>query len=223
MKNGLKVCPVCGTGNPAENVTCHACGYILTNVLPTRSSFPESVTTATNQDVTMREMRKYVVFKFAEHEIQVQDGEVIGRQGKGAEFFRDVPEVSRRHAKITFDGADVYITDLNSTNGVFVDGELIRPGVPVKLNLGSKVRLCSKVTLELVMVKLPGLGLADRNADDSPARTQATAEGIQLGPRSKVEHTAEVEREISVKRCGNCGRELNEGERICPVCLELVE
>lgn len=228
----MKICPVCGTQNPPDSVSCSACGYILTNVVPIRlQDRPEPSPVAQSvvrTDVTMREVRKSAVFRFGEHEIHVQDGEVIGRHGKGAELFQNILEVSRRHAKITFDGSDVYVTDLNSTNGVYVDGELIRPGVPVKLNIGAKVRLCSKVTLELIRVQLPTVARQQLTADyeqstNVPPAVHPGPEKTQSVSPSRSSEPASQPVASTTRRCKNCGRELREGERICPVCMEYVD
>lgn len=47
--------------------------------------------------------------------------------------------ISRQHCRIDIIDGDIYVTDLHSTNGVFIDGERIPPGkktlVPTFLNL----------------------------------------------------------------------------------------
>jgi DNA-binding winged helix-turn-helix (wHTH) protein len=53
-------------------------------------------------------------------ELPLCEGEnVIGRDLVGA------PDVSRRHVRITLDGANISIADLGSKNGTFVDGKRI--------------------------------------------------------------------------------------------------
>lgn len=65
---------------------------------------------------------------------------VIGRERSQADVVLRDPNVSRRHAQLTFDGRDWRITDLNSTNGTLVndvdvsecvlrDGDLITVGL----------------------------------------------------------------------------------------------
>ena len=43
----------------------------------------------------------------------------------------DHPDVSRHHAQLTFDGVDYHITDLNSTNGTYLDDIELKPNVPL--------------------------------------------------------------------------------------------
>jgi hypothetical protein len=50
---------------------------------------------------------------------------VIGRSSR-ADFVVDDPNVSRRHAELQRRGADWYVVDLDSTNGVAVNGKQVR-------------------------------------------------------------------------------------------------
>ena len=47
---------------------------------------------------------------------------VIGKQNTGIDFTVENTSVSRRHVRFTRDGKGVYLTDLNSTNGTFLNG-----------------------------------------------------------------------------------------------------
>jgi hypothetical protein len=49
------------------------------------------------------------------------------------------PSVSRRHAEVFMDGEAVYLRDLNSSNGTWVDGQPLPPGQPVPLRPGQQV------------------------------------------------------------------------------------
>ncbi len=49
----------------------------------------------------------------------------IGRASEN-DLVLDHPQVSRRHAQVRWDGAQYVISDLNSTNGVYVNGERLR-------------------------------------------------------------------------------------------------
>jgi pSer/pThr/pTyr-binding forkhead associated (FHA) protein len=50
---------------------------------------------------------------------------VIGRSSR-CDFVVDDPNVSRRHAELQRRGADWYVVDLDSTNGVAVNGKQVR-------------------------------------------------------------------------------------------------
>jgi hypothetical protein len=74
----------------------------------------------------------------------VQEESTIGRDIGNRIVIND-PEVSRRHARLTFQVGGYVIEDLGSTNGTFVDGQrlmgphLLRPGQIVML--GEKITL----------------------------------------------------------------------------------
>jgi len=55
-------------------------------------------------------------------------------------------EVSRAHCRIDVDGDDVSVTDLNSTNGTFVDNERVAETMPLRhgtlLRIGNYVMTC---------------------------------------------------------------------------------
>ncbi|MFM8320644.1 MAG: protein kinase domain-containing protein, partial [Chloroflexota bacterium] len=53
----------------------------------------------------------------------------IGRD-PDSDLFVDDPKVSRQHARVEFDGQSFRVTDLNSTNGSFLDGRRLHGGVP---------------------------------------------------------------------------------------------
>src|SRR5262249_12380058 len=69
---------------------------------------------------------------------------VIGRQGASigrvapADIVIPDSEVSRTHCRLTLDGEAMTVTDLNSTNGTFVDGA--RMSEPMALPVGATLR-----------------------------------------------------------------------------------
>ena len=68
------------------------------------------------------------------------DGVVIGRD-PACDLTLDDPEMSRRHARICSADRGTLITDLNSANGLRVDGELRSAATPVSVPLGGLIRL----------------------------------------------------------------------------------
>jgi hypothetical protein len=57
----------------------------------------------------------------------------IGRAAR-CDFTVLEESISRRHCKVELRGGEFYITDLNSGNGVYIDGSKIEPGIPVHFN-----------------------------------------------------------------------------------------
>ena len=65
---------------------------------------------------------------------------VVGRQASDSVSLEiAVPTVSGAHAMIEVTDAKVTVTDLSSTNGTFIDGEELLPGVPTQLVVGGEV------------------------------------------------------------------------------------
>ena len=50
-------------------------------------------------------------------------------------------EISREHAKISWHSDGYKITDLNSTNGTFLNGAMLRPNEPQILSSGDRIGL----------------------------------------------------------------------------------
>jgi pSer/pThr/pTyr-binding forkhead associated (FHA) protein len=69
-----------------------------------------------------------------------------------AAAFSGFENVSRRHATVTMDDAGhASIRDENSTNGTFVNGDRVLPGIAVRLADGDLVRLAGDVTAEVLL------------------------------------------------------------------------
>ncbi len=85
-------------------------------------------------------------------------GLVIGRQpGLVDEAIPD-PTVSMRHARVIRKGGRLYIEDLNSREGTWVDGERLVPFTPRKLGPGAVVRFGDGPPLALQSAPGPGIG-----------------------------------------------------------------
>lgn len=77
----------------------------------------------------------------------------IGRLPDNTIMLGDDPQVSRHHAQLSNDNGQYYITDLNSTNGTYVNGNLVRG--TRKLQMRDVVRL-GNTTIPWLMYFDPG-------------------------------------------------------------------
>ena len=69
-----------------------------------------------------------------------------------AAAFASYENVSRRHATVTMDdGGHATIRDENSTNGTFVNGDRVLPGIAVRLADGDVVRLARRRPAEVLL------------------------------------------------------------------------
>ncbi|KAG6542228.1 hypothetical protein Mapa_016356 [Marchantia paleacea] len=62
---------------------------------------------------------------------------IVGRAGGKADILLGVATVSSMHARLEKRGDVLYVTDLDSTNGTYLDGRKIRPGAVTPVNPGS--------------------------------------------------------------------------------------
>lgn len=138
---GHKICPSCGFKNPEEEIVCKKCMTDLTGVeIVQDDNVPEEKTVATTNYITL------VGEGFS---IVVRDGDVVGRQGMGAENLKNFKTVSRKHARFSKDGGRWFIEDLNSTNGTFVNDQLVPPNQKREINDGDTIKLSSQVALRV--------------------------------------------------------------------------
>lgn len=77
-------------------------------------------------------------------DVSVSNGEMtIGRKSDNGrndfDFPADFKKISRHHAKITFDGCNYYICDLDTINKTYVNGSAIAPNNAVYLNNGDRI------------------------------------------------------------------------------------
>ena len=74
----------------------------------------------------------------------------LGRSQENTVRFSDLG-VSRRHAALVADPqGEIWLTDLNSTNGTFLNDGRVAPHVPHRLHDGDRVRLGSSVVVKFV-------------------------------------------------------------------------
>ena len=82
---------------------------------------------------------------FGGRRFSVQGKLSLGRSTDNAVVFpQDMLEVSRRHCEFTASGGRLFVQDLGSTNGTFVNRSFrLVPGQPVELNPGDRITLGS--------------------------------------------------------------------------------
>jgi phage tail-like protein len=100
----------------------------------------------------------------------------IGRQ-PGNDLLLDSAQVSRSHARLACTQAGCQLTDLNSSNGTYHNGERIPPQVPLELNPGDTIRIGP---FEILFESLP----APAVAAPEPAPPEPVSEA---GPEPQAE------------------------------------
>jgi FHA domain len=158
-------CPQCGRGCRLADTACPQCGavfddlfeveegettFALASQLPRRSpgnqSWPK-VGAIPIESVT-------VVFEFEDESLTLPYAEsaIVGRAGSadGAEVYVDLGPlcaretgVSRRHVKILRKGTLIYVVDVGSTNGTWLNGRRLMVNVERLLRNGDELQLGS--------------------------------------------------------------------------------
>src|SRR5882672_4609689 len=80
--------------------------------------------------------------RYQSHDIELVDGQFVVGRGSDCQLALDDALVSRRHAMLVVGSDDLYIEDLASRNGVWVNGEKIDGRT--KLSDGDKIRIGSQ-------------------------------------------------------------------------------
>lgn len=147
----VKICPSCGAENDINTTLCDMCMADISAVNPIDTDVPETASIAENlanteviadSSATVIERRRLLHFTASDGSggFTVASGAVIGREAEGREYLASHMTVSRRHAKINFNGS-WFIEDLNSSNGTFINENKIVPNEPQRINNGDSVAL----------------------------------------------------------------------------------
>ena len=166
-------CPVCQGEHPENTPFCNGCGaYLLggngneTELLPVNGVEwvnREETTESPGVDVTSPLSLKLTIPDSGrEVEVPLTEEVKIGRLDPASASFPNVDlttddaldkGVSRYHAKITRRGREVFIEDLGSMNGTFVNRKKLIPYLPEALRNGDQLQL-GKLMLRVSFTKM---------------------------------------------------------------------
>jgi pSer/pThr/pTyr-binding forkhead associated (FHA) protein len=159
-----QTCPACGSQVGPADLICYTCGANLPQVTFAADDAPLPVTV---MQETLKRPRVSgpisgtvlrLAFPAGNGEVPAGTSVVLGRdpaESLVAAAFAGCENVSRRHATITVDDlGHATIRDENSTNGTFVNGDRLIPGVEARIIDGDVVRLAADVNGAVI---LPGL------------------------------------------------------------------
>jgi hypothetical protein len=154
-------CPVCQKEHPEDTPFCNGCGsYLLggngneTELLPVNGVNwvnKEETTGAPGVDVTSPlSLKLKIPDSGRDMEVPLTKEVTIGRLDPASASFPNVDltsdealdkGVSRYHAKITRRGSEVFIEDLGSMNGTFVNCKKLTPYLPEALRNGDELHV----------------------------------------------------------------------------------
>jgi len=175
----VRVCPTCGSENPLAVIRCARCGVSLAQVSPTEAAPPVSeltvATGAENATVSCPQCEATIppnqtTCPYCGESLQIGprvvlewpwgaqplDGELIVGRDPNASLLADrlagYGNLSRRHVRLRPAAEGLWIEDLGSTNGVFVNERRLTPHLPFLLAESGRLRLARDfvVTVRIV-------------------------------------------------------------------------
>jgi pSer/pThr/pTyr-binding forkhead associated (FHA) protein len=154
-------CPNCGARVKPDDLICFTCGANLPRMRARDDDAPAASTVMQEylrpQDRAKSISPAVLRLSFPTGNVDVPAGTtlLLGRdpsESLVAAAFADFENVSRRHATIMMDDSGhASIRDEDSTNGTFVNGDRVLPGISVRLADGDIVRLAADVSAEVML------------------------------------------------------------------------
>jgi len=151
----LRYCSSCGKVGKGNR--CTSCGGIMEPLAPhtLREETSLETTKANTISVPLNEDIPRLLLINTKHNIHIegkQDAIMGRRNGIYSELLKGNPYISGTHAKLCYmSGIGWTITDLNSSNGTFIDGLRIIPDKPEVLHSGSPLSLANmEFTIQLL-------------------------------------------------------------------------
>ncbi|MGO9162641.1 MAG: FHA domain-containing protein [Streptosporangiaceae bacterium] len=172
-------CPACSSQVKPGDLICFTCGANLPHA--EWEEDPPAPATIMQETLSADEVRGPIsssvlrlAFPTGNVEVPAGTSLLLGRdpaESLVAAAFAGHENVSRRHATVMMDDAGhASIRDENSTNGTFVNGDRVLPGIAVRLADGDLVRLAGDVTAEVLLPRQEtDPALASRQAPAEPA------------------------------------------------------
>jgi pSer/pThr/pTyr-binding forkhead associated (FHA) protein len=146
-------CPFCNSVYPENTLFCEECGSYLA---PGNGQATDPLTSPIGEDGQSGESEhrptKTLILSIEDGgriELPLSKEVIIGRLDAGRAIFPDVDltseegmdrGVSRRHARISLREGQVFVEDLNSLNGTFLNATRLVPELPYPLKDGDQVQ-----------------------------------------------------------------------------------
>ena len=109
----IRVCSECNEKNLPNARKCANCGEDISDVIPT--SEPETKSAA----FVLRSLDGRIIFKID------RDNITVGREHELKDYLAAKTFVSRRHCRFTLENDKLFVEDLNSANGTYVNNRKI--------------------------------------------------------------------------------------------------
>ena len=111
----------CGAKNPPNMRKCSSCGEDISDIIPTPVS--DNKPNDKKQRIVLSSLDGKYAYIVTESEI------TVGREEKMSEYLSSKSFVSRMHAKLNISDGSLFVSDLNTTNGTYVNNNPITAAV----------------------------------------------------------------------------------------------
>ena len=114
-----RVCSECGTKNPPNARKCSNCGEDISDVIPTADAAPTPESEIKSAKFVLRSLDDKITFKI------YRDNITFGREHELKDYLAAKIFVSRRHCQFTLENGELFVEDLKSANGTYVNNQKI--------------------------------------------------------------------------------------------------
>lgn len=150
-----KICTSCNAKNDTSEAFCTECFGTQFQYEEVESNENIEITNhSKNQiaesDRTIIESQVRKLILTAENfELSIGDNDILGRNGKFANYFKEYNKVSREHIRVYLEQNIWYIEDLNSTNGTYINNQKLNNGSKTRISNGDILKLSSTMMLSV--------------------------------------------------------------------------
>ena len=129
--NLFRICGECGEKNPPNARKCKSCGEDISDVIPTTDTAPEPE--IKSAAFVLRSLDDKITLPLDREDI------ILGREHELKDYLTAKNFVSRRHCRLTIEDEKLFVEDLGSANGTYVNNEKISR--KTKLSRGDEIGL----------------------------------------------------------------------------------
>ena len=154
----VKICPSCGYENKSGEIVCDRCMADISGIIPVDKSAEVTKVRETvrepqanvDSSSTVIERRRDIKFVATDGSgsFSVCSGMIIGREAGGREYLSSHMTVSRKHARVSYNGT-WSIEDINSSNGTYVNERRLENGERAEIKTGDRVSLSRSCTFNI--------------------------------------------------------------------------
>ena len=129
-----KICPVCNVKNRIDDMICKECLSSMDSV----------------EEVDCSQVEKnHITLQYENTSIEIKDGDNVGREAKASDILKDFPTASRQHAKFELISGKWFITDLESTNGTYLNDIRIESNKKIEIKNGNSIGFSKRIVFEV--------------------------------------------------------------------------